>query len=59
MDEPTGNLDNITSEEVKKILFDYIHEHDAGMILVTHNEEFALNCDKVYRLENKELKVIK
>ena len=59
VDEPTGNLDNITSEEVKKILFDYIHEHDAGMILVTHNEEFALNCDKVYRLENKELKVIK
>jgi len=54
VDEPTGNLDNITSEEVKKILFDYIAEHNAGMILVTHNEEFAKSCDKVYRLDNKE-----
>ena len=59
VDEPTGNLDNITSQEVKKILFDYIKEHDAGMILVTHNEDFAMSCDKVYHLQDKELKVIK
>ncbi len=59
VDEPTGNLDNITSNEVKEILFDYVKEHNAGMILVTHNEEFASSCDKVYRLENTELKVIK
>lgn len=59
VDEPTGNLDNITSCEVKKILFDYVKEHDAGMILVTHNEEFAYSCDKVYRLEDKELKLVK
>jgi len=59
VDEPTGNLDNITSNEVKKIFFQYISEHNAGMILVTHNEEFAMDCDKVYRLEDKELKKIK
>jgi len=59
VDEPTGNLDNITSQEVKQILFDYIKEQDAGMILVTHNEDFAMSCDKVYRLEDKELKAIK
>ncbi len=59
VDEPTGNLDNITSNEVKKIFFQYISKHNAGMILVTHNEEFAMDCDKVYRLEDKELKKIK
>ncbi len=59
VDEPTGNLDNITSDEVKKIFFQYISEYNAGMILVTHNEEFAMDCDKVYRLEDKELKKIK
>jgi len=59
VDEPTGNLDNITSEEVKRILFEYLKEYNAGMILVTHNEEFAMDCDKVYRLQNKELIKIK
>ena len=59
VDEPTGNLDNVTSNEVKRIFFDYIKEYDAGMILVTHNEKFAMECDKVYRLENKELMKVK
>ena len=55
VDEPTGNLDHITSNEVKKIFFDYIEKYDAGMILVTHNEEFAMECDVAYKLQNKEL----
>ena len=59
VDEPTGNLDNITGNEVKNILFEYLKKYNAGMILVTHNEEFAMDCDKVYRLENKELRLIK
>lgn len=55
VDEPTGNLDNVTSDEVKKIFFDYVQREEAGMVLVTHNEEFAMECDIVYKLENKEL----
>lgn len=55
VDEPTGNLDHVTSDEVKKIFFNYVDEHDAGMILVTHNEEFAMECDIVFKLQNKEL----
>jgi putative ABC transport system ATP-binding protein len=55
VDEPTGNLDNVTADEVKSIFFDYIKTEDAGMVLVTHNEEFAMECDIVYRLQNKEL----
>ncbi|MBN2782269.1 MAG: ABC transporter ATP-binding protein [Campylobacterales bacterium] len=54
-DEPTGNLDKHTASEVMDIFFEYIDSNDAAMILVTHDEELANECDKVYRLENKEL----
>ncbi len=55
VDEPTGNLDKITANEVMKIFFEYIEKSNAGMILVTHDEELAHKCKKVYRLQNKEL----
>ncbi len=58
-DEPTGNLDNNTSLEVMKIFEEYVEENSAALILVTHNEEFANRCNKVYRLENKGLTQIK
>lgn len=59
VDEPTGNLDHVTSDEVKKIFFDYVEKEEAGMILVTHNDEFAMECDVVYKLDNKELVRVK
>ena len=55
VDEPTGNLDKTTANEVMDIFFEYIKEHNAGMILVTHDEELAHKCSKVYKLINKEL----
>ena len=58
-DEPTGNLDNKTSLEVMKIFEEYVKNHEAGLVLVTHNEEFAHRCDKVFRLENRILTQIK
>ncbi len=54
-DEPTGNLDKTTANEVMKLFFEYCKSSNAGMILVTHDENLAHMCDKVYRLENKEL----
>jgi putative ABC transport system ATP-binding protein len=58
-DEPTGNLDNQTASEVMKLFFDYCKENNAGMILVTHDNELAHMCKHVYKLENKELTLIK
>lgn len=58
-DEPTGNLDSQTAAEVMKLFFDYCQENNAGMILVTHDNELAHMCKHVYKLENKELKVLK
>jgi putative ABC transport system ATP-binding protein len=58
-DEPTGNLDKHTANEVMNLFFEYIKSNNAGLILVTHDEELAYKCDKVYKLENKELKELK
>ena len=54
-DEPTGNLDKTTANEVMELFFDYIKKHDAGMVLVTHDEELAFKCQQVYKLQDKEL----
>ena len=59
VDEPTGNLDKVTANDVMELFFEYIQENNAGIILVTHDEELANKCKRVYRLEDKELKVIK
>ena len=58
-DEPTGNLDKATANEVINLFFEYINKEKAGMILVTHDEELAHKCSKVFILEDKELKRVK
>ena len=57
-DEPTGNLDKKTANEVMELFFEYCKNENAGMILVTHDETLAHKCDKVYRLEDKVLEEI-
>lgn len=59
LDEPTGNLDKLTANEVMDIFFEYIEKKSAAMVLVTHDEELAHKCKKVYRLENKKLVAVK
>jgi len=58
-DEPTGNLDKDTAQVVMDTLFNYIKENDAALILVTHENDLAEQCDKVYKLENLQLKELK
>lgn len=55
VDEPTGNLDKETAREVMDIFFDYTNENNAALIMVTHDEELACRCKKVYRLKDKTL----
>jgi len=54
-DEPTGNLDKETANLVMDVLFDYVKEYDAGLVLVTHDEQMAVLCDTVFRLKDKVL----
>ena len=54
-DEPTGNLDKETAKLVMEVLLEYIKKENAGLILVTHDEEMAKLCNKSFRLELQEL----
>lgn len=49
-DEPTGNLDHATAVEVMDLFMNYVNEHDAGLVLVTHDEALAGRCDHIYRM---------
>lgn len=54
-DEPTGNLDKDTANDVMKVISDYIKSQNSSLVLVTHDENLAASCDQVYRLENFKL----
>jgi predicted ABC-type transport system involved in lysophospholipase L1 biosynthesis ATPase subunit len=50
-DEPTGNLDSQTAQEVMTLILDHVREHAASLVLVTHDEDLAASCtDRVIRL---------
>jgi len=44
-DEPTGNLDPHTAEEVVKLLFKIVKDEGMSALIVTHNPELAKRCD--------------
>ncbi len=54
-DEPTGNLDRKTADDIHKLLIGYVKERGNSLIVVTHNEEFAALCDKRYYLSQGKL----
>jgi putative ABC transport system ATP-binding protein len=51
-DEPSGNLDQKTGEEVMKLLFKLCGENEITLILVTHNQELAEQCDRAFLLQD-------
>ncbi len=50
-DEPTGNLDSKTGEEIMQ-LFDELHRNGNTIILVTHEEEIAKNAHRIIRIRD-------
>ena len=50
-DEPTGNIDEMNSENVIKLLFDYSKKNKTSLVLVTHNHEIANQCDRIIQLK--------
>lgn len=49
-DEPTGNLDHRTGENIFQIFRDLHREKDLTSVIVTHNERIAVQCDEVWEL---------
>ena len=54
-DEPTGNLDEQTSQEIIALFQQLAHEQKKCIILVTHEKEVANASDEVYVLKNQQL----
>lgn len=54
-DEPTGNLDEKTSNEIIKIFKDIVEKENKCLIMVTHNIDITKNSDITYKLKNKTL----
>jgi lipoprotein-releasing system ATP-binding protein len=54
-DEPSGNLDTHTSEELHDLLFRLRASQALGMVLVTHNQELASRADRILELRDGNL----
>jgi lipoprotein-releasing system ATP-binding protein len=50
-DEPTGDLDEGTADQVHGLLRELHREADLTSIIATHNMRLAAACDRVFRLE--------
>lgn len=49
-DEPTGNLDSSTSDEVMHMIVDTLRKHNRTLVMVTHDPNMAEYADKVIHL---------
>ena len=58
-DEPTGSLDQRTAQAVSALLIRLARTDGRSVVLVTHDSTLAAQADKVYELDQGELKEIR
>ena len=51
-DEPTGALDQTTSEEVVQLLTSVTREQGAALVMVTHDADIAAHCDRILQVRD-------
>lgn len=54
-DEPTGNLDDSTSQDLFELIQKLRNDFDQTFVLVTHSKEIAQRCDRTLTLTHKHL----
>ncbi len=54
-DEPTGNLDRESAEEVVNLLLGVVRDGQRALLVVTHNRELAQRCGTMLKLERGRL----
>ena len=55
-DEPTGNLDSRTADQVHQQMLDLNQELDTSFVVVTHDPRFAEKMDRVLEIEDGKIK---
>jgi lipoprotein-releasing system ATP-binding protein len=55
-DEPSGNLDSHTSEQLHDLFFRLRAEHGVAMVLATHNRELADRADRILIVRDGQLR---
>jgi putative ABC transport system ATP-binding protein len=50
-DEPTGNLDKQTGLHIADLMFSLRDASQTTLVLVTHDEQLASRCDRLYKLD--------
>lgn len=51
-DEPTGNLDSVTKQEIHKLLFSLREKYGQTIVIVTHDPELAALCDRCLNMKD-------
>jgi lipoprotein-releasing system ATP-binding protein len=55
-DEPSGNLDTHTGEQLHELFFELRNTHGVALVLATHNRELAERTDRILRLKEGHLR---
>ena len=54
-DEPTGNLDGATGQQIIELMFNLSEEHDTTLLLITHDPALADRCARTVRMADGQL----
>jgi putative ABC transport system ATP-binding protein len=54
-DEPTGNLDAATGQQIIDLMFDLNARQGTTLVLVTHDEAIAARCGRTLRIHSGRL----
>ncbi|PIN98166.1 MAG: macrolide ABC transporter ATP-binding protein [Candidatus Diapherotrites archaeon CG10_big_fil_rev_8_21_14_0_10_31_34] len=51
-DEPTGNLDSVSGDQIMDLIVDLNKKHGKTILMVTHEEDIAANAERIVRLKD-------